>query len=365
MTGPPITRSVRVGGYALEVGTRVGSFAQFEPKREEENARALAAALAQARDEGRTPVGVIDELQEHAAAVTDRIEQAHVLFRATAEGRLLEADILTREIDVLLSLFERLDQSGRFEEELRLLRALHGLLVLSYRWLDLVGALRNGLAAAEAADDTAGKAWALHELGSLQLCAGDPNTAEESFREALCLKEKLADATSRCATRHNLDCARRDRGLPHGPTARPRRLLRLAGVVTTLTLLAGGGAAIALAIGGGSGGDDGGSTTPAAVSEASPSDSDTSPRSSNGQASHAGSASSPTDTHASSSASVDNEQPSPAVSDTAAAETTQPDTDASSTPSVETGHAGHHCAKLGPGPTRHDQSQYRYHRHRG
>ena len=45
MTAPADPGSVRVGAYSLEVATLGGSFAQFEPEPEDENAGALEAAL--------------------------------------------------------------------------------------------------------------------------------------------------------------------------------------------------------------------------------------------------------------------------------------------------------------------------------
>src|SRR5919204_6264670 len=177
--------SVRIGGYSLEVGTNAGSFAQFEPERESENARELEAALADEREERPTAVAAVEELHESAAAVTTRIEQANTLLRNAAEGRFLEPHNLTGEIDALLDLLGRLDRERRFEEELRLMRSLNGLLALALRWYDLVRSLRSLLKSAHAAGHAAGQAWAHHELGSLYLCAGDSKSAQEHLREAL------------------------------------------------------------------------------------------------------------------------------------------------------------------------------------
>jgi Tetratricopeptide repeat len=228
MTAAPVTNPVRVGTYALEVGADSGSFAQFESKLEEENAQALTAALAD-RQEERTLVATVEQLDESTTAVTNKIERAHGLFRAAVEGRLLDRDVLMGEVDELLGLSKRLDRAERFEEELRLARALHGLLAVTFRWLDLIRSLRRALRSAKKAGDRAGEAWALHELGSLHLCAGDAETAEQRFREAFQIQEQLG-AGGWCATRHNLDCARRDLagGRPPTPRRPPRgRLGRL------------------------------------------------------------------------------------------------------------------------------------------
>ena len=245
----PVSGSVRIGTYALEVGTFTESYAAFEPEREDQNVKALRNAFAAETEELPTPVAALEKFQEDAQAVTAKIERAHELFRAAAEGRLLEAGPLLAEVDSLLGLAEWLDRDGRFEEELRLLRALHGLLVLARRWLDLIRGLRRALSAAEEAGDLAEQAWVQHELGSLDLCADDPEAAEEQLGQALRLQQRLGQATGTCATRHNLDSAQRD--LATRAASKPwsrRRLPRLAVAVGVLTLLtiAGTGMAVAL-----------------------------------------------------------------------------------------------------------------------
>ena len=254
MTRLPVTGSVWVGGYALEVGLQTGSFVQFEDEREKDHARVLGEALAEKPEERLTPVDALEELEDTADAVTDRIEHADKLFRAAAEGGLLERDLLTGEIGALLGLLQRLDKKGRFDEELRLARALHGLLVLAFRWLELVRSLRMVLGAARTAGHEGGQAWALNELGALQLCAGDAERAVEHLEEALALEEALGDAAGRCTTRHNLDSARRDlaRATSGGRTPRLRRIAVVAGALA----LFGAGAAFGFVVGD-TGGDDG------------------------------------------------------------------------------------------------------------
>ena len=246
----PVSGSVRIGMYAFEVGTFTESYAAFGSEREDQNVKALRDALAEETDELPRSVAALEELQEDAQTVTAKIERAHELFRAAAEGRLLEADPLVAEVDSLLGLAAWLDRDGRFEEELRLLRALHGLLALTRRWLDLIRGLRRALSAAEQAGDLAEQAWVRHELGSLHLCADEPKVAAERLGQALRLQQRLGQATGRCATRHNLDSAQRDLATRAGsrPWSR-RRLLRLAVVAGALTLLTIGGTSMALALG--------------------------------------------------------------------------------------------------------------------
>ena len=220
---PPVTASVRVGPYAFEVGTPAGSFAELDATGETENAEALAAALASEQSAPGGPLAAAEAFNESAAAVTKRVEQADDLVRAAVGGSLHELDSVNAEIDVLLAVLNRLDRAGRFEEELRLLRALHGPLALSLRWLDLIGGLRRGLELSDATGDRAAEAWIRHELGALHLAAGDAKTAARRFAEALRLKEQLGDVSGRCATRHNLDCAERDLARAAAPARRPQR----------------------------------------------------------------------------------------------------------------------------------------------
>jgi len=251
--GARVSSVVHVGAYALEVGADADSFAHFESEREAENARALHSALAEEHEDERPLVAVVEQLDETATGVTNRIEQAHQLFRAASAGHLLDRNILLSETDGLLALLERLDRAGRFEEELRLARALHGLLALTFRWLDLLRLLRRARRLAEALGDDRAQAWALHELGSLHLCAGEPEAAEKLLREAVRIQERLGRGIVRCGTRHNLDCARRDRAGRVVATRFSRRVLGLGGLVATLALCGGTGTGIAFAVHGGGG----------------------------------------------------------------------------------------------------------------
>ena len=239
---PAASASVRIGGYSLEVGQSGGSFAHFEPEPEGANADELRAALA---DETRDQPPAVVAFEGGASEVTNRIEEADGLFRAAAGGQLLDPALITGEIGSLLDLVGRLDRSGRFGEQLEVMRSVNRLAVLGLRWLELVRALRSHLGSARAARHLPGQAWAHHELGSLHLCAGEPEKAEEHLREALRIEDELGDTIGRCATRHNLDSARRDLA---GSVLGYRRLLRMAALAVVLLLLGGGATGVALAI---------------------------------------------------------------------------------------------------------------------
>ena len=160
---------------------------------------------------------------------------------------MLEPGNLTGELDALLDLFDRLDKRGRFDEELKLMRSLNGLLVLALRWLDLVRSLRSLLRSAEGAGHQAGQAWAHHELGSLHLCAGESQRASEHLHQALRIEQELGDLAGRCATRHI--------STPPGATWRLTEVAEdgrvgswPGGLAAVVGVLAGGGTGIALAL---------------------------------------------------------------------------------------------------------------------
>jgi hypothetical protein len=259
--------SVWIGAYSLEVG-RLGSFARFDPKEERENARDVERALDQEPDERPAVIAAVEDFQESADEVTSRIEQADKLLDDAMSGKLLDIRNVSGEIDALLDLAGRLDSEGRFDEELRLMRSLNGLLALSLRWLDLIRSLWRLLRSAEGAGHKAAQAFAHHELGSLNLCAGRAKDAVDHLGQASDLEQQIGDLAGSCATRHNLDSARRDLALRSKPWFRrpgvAQRLVILAGA---LAIAAGSGAGLALAIqgDGGGGGGAGGTTAKATL----------------------------------------------------------------------------------------------------
>lgn len=202
----------------------------------------LGEALPEKPEEGPTQVDLLEELTETAGAVTDRIDHAQKLFQAATQGGLLDRELLTGEIGSLLELLQRLDKAGRYDEELRLARALHGLLVLTSRWLDLVRSLRMAsvLRARSAIwPRRRGRSTSSARFTSVPATRSKPSSTS---RAALALEERLGDAIGRCPTRHNLDSARRDLA-QRGASL---RLRRVASVVAALALVGGAGAAFAL-----------------------------------------------------------------------------------------------------------------------
>jgi hypothetical protein len=192
------TGGLTVGKYVMDVGAPEGMTIQRvrvrgKPPRE------LADALAAEEHPLAGAEAAIDDAGEVAA----KVDEAATLFTKVARGELDVATI-AGELDRLLALLGRLDRAGRHKETLRLARVLARLLALATRLVALVETLRVALHAAQALADSRAVAWALHELGTLSLGAGDAQAAERDLGEARRLREQTGDEAGLAATEHNL-----------------------------------------------------------------------------------------------------------------------------------------------------------------
>jgi hypothetical protein len=217
---PPVRRALAVGRYALVLGDRAGTavvavdggdvppaLAQpVVPASDREASLALARALAQARRERDLLSRTTESLQTvvgDASDVSGKVERAVALFTEIAEGRHDPASI-GDEVDVLCALVQRLDSDGRWEESLRVARALAMLLALLGRWIQLLHSLQVAVGAAERLLDDASRAWALHEQGTWQLVAGEHAEADASLGKARELRARIADRRGLAMTERNL-----------------------------------------------------------------------------------------------------------------------------------------------------------------
>jgi hypothetical protein len=136
-------------------------------------------------------------------------------------------------------------------------RSLATLLALLGRWLELLKSLKVALSAAEQLGDVSGQAWALHEVGTLHLAAGERAEAERLLSQARAMREQIGDRHGLAMTDRNLQFLCRDlRALIHCDAHRSvlERILRkpiAALAVGAAMLLAGG---VAGAFIGGAGG---------------------------------------------------------------------------------------------------------------
>lgn len=203
MDGKSPLNEVAVGPYLLTIGSPAGTTLRGTSADAEEESRSLADAFdtvaAPSEPAGSVATAVTD-LTDEAADATSRVEQALALGKGISEGRTLDPAQLGLEVDTLLDLLGRLDREGKHEDALRLARALSKLYALLRRWAGLLRALRT----VEKFSDLKGVAWAKHELGTLQLAAGDVQGAEENLDEARRLREQIGDRRDLAATEHNL-----------------------------------------------------------------------------------------------------------------------------------------------------------------
>ena len=182
--------SVAVGQYVLTVGSPAGTILALAPQTESASSAAVFQALTEP-----APVVVerLEELVEDSETVTGRAERAVELFTEVATGRILDRDVIVREVDSLLNLLQRLDRAGRHEDALRLARALSGLLALLLRWVALVESLRIALRRRPCARRRHRRGLGAPQAGTLAGAAGDAAAATGQLEDALRLRERIGD----------------------------------------------------------------------------------------------------------------------------------------------------------------------------
>lgn len=155
---------------------------------------------------------VLDHALDHFAAWASGLQEAPA--RVVAEGEAL-AEVLAAGAAV-----------GRWEDVLRLGRAVEGSFALTGQWGSWGAVLRRCLEAARRDGDPAAEGWALHQEGTRALCSGDAASARASLGRALELRRSVGDEVGATLTRHNLEllaalpaAAPGDASLPSGEVA--------------------------------------------------------------------------------------------------------------------------------------------------
>jgi hypothetical protein len=229
------------------VGDPAGTIVERNPEPAAEEASSLSdlsAALGR-DDDSEDEGGLVEagaDLVDEASAATAEVEKAAALGRGLARGEALDPAQLGFEVDAVLGLLERLDRQGRWKEALRLARALSTLYSLLRRWAALLRSLRAALRAGKALSDQPAVGWALHELGTLKLAAGDVGGAARDLHQARMIRERVGERAGIVATDRNLRAlCEQMRG--RGPDVRRFRVLRVSlplAVLAALLLLAAG-----------------------------------------------------------------------------------------------------------------------------
>jgi len=173
--------------------------------------------LVQAQSSGYRLAGALGQAVRRTWDVTPWAERILDHFTTWAEEQRQAPDRLLEASGVILRALEWAVGVERWNEVLRLGRAVAGALAVGGRWAALAQVLDWVLRAAEALDDRATKAWALHQLGSRALCLGDTATARTSLVQALRLRQTLGDRAGAGVSRDNLKYV-------VGPSAPPRRV---------------------------------------------------------------------------------------------------------------------------------------------
>jgi Divergent InlB B-repeat domain len=207
-SNPETTAPLSVGGFELEIGASAGTRASPLPgvasSAEPDLSRALDELDEETADEETTLGMAVTESVDEAAEITSQVERATEIFEMLARDRTLDPMQFRGEIDSLLDRLAEHDRSGRLAEALRLARALEKLLALIKRWEALGQTLTTAYRAAHGLGNQRAVAWVRHELGTLQLAAGDPVAADRNLSAARTLREQLGDRAGLRVTDGNL-----------------------------------------------------------------------------------------------------------------------------------------------------------------
>ena len=247
--------TVTVGAFVLDVaaagGTRIYAAAPSAAADVTSLRHALNGAestidevVERGAAEADEEVDRLPESLEKASTFTDRVEQAVNIATAIAEGRVTD---VVEQIDGVLDLADRLHRAGRYEDELRVLRALYRAVVLTLRWVAVIEVLRRAYSAACAYADTHATGWVTHELGTLSVVSGDRERGVRLLEQAQTLRRSADDGQGLDATNHNLAVASRRRIGLLRLVRRPKRAATLLSAATAIVLLAGGASLAVLA----------------------------------------------------------------------------------------------------------------------
>lgn len=158
--------------------------------------------LVEPQGQGFRLNGELARALEKAWDLSSWREKAAARFGAAPEGP--PPEVPPDEAEAVRGLRQRMLESGRFAEAVRLARSVEALLFRSARWGSWALVLEAALSAAEAQQDRAAEAWCLHQLGSRALVLGKTDFARRALSQALRIRESLGAELEAAITRHNL-----------------------------------------------------------------------------------------------------------------------------------------------------------------
>lgn len=106
--------------------------------------------------------------------------------------------------DLLVKTIQRAGEKNRWQEVVRLGRALERILILRKRWQAWMDILNMILKAARALGDQNTEAWAFHQLGTRALCLNQADLARQFLTQALNIRQAIGDKAGLQVTQHNL-----------------------------------------------------------------------------------------------------------------------------------------------------------------
>lgn len=164
----------------------------------------LDLRLAQAHSPAYSTAGSLGQLVGHMADVGgwENILRDHLVQWISENPPL--PDILDA-LDLTLTLLEKCNREHRWDDVIKLGRGIEKALTHVKRWSEWMRVLEMILKAAQALGNRATQGWAMHQLGTRDLCLGNHEPARQMLTQALKLRETLGDKTAAAVTRHNLN----------------------------------------------------------------------------------------------------------------------------------------------------------------
>jgi uncharacterized membrane protein YgcG len=192
---------VRVGRGLLYVGPERNTLIEPAGVAEAAERASLAEALQRPGPEP-SALDATEAAVAKAEKVTTQVERGVSILKVLAGGA--DPATVAKEVNGLLATLLEHYRESRYRDVLRLARVLAGVLMLAQRWRDLVWTLELAKEAAQGLGDVAAQAWALHELGTLHVAAGNSGAAAELLGRARDLFEEAGDPAAAELTSHNL-----------------------------------------------------------------------------------------------------------------------------------------------------------------
>lgn len=108
-------------------------------------------------------------------------------------------------LDLTLTLLEKCNREHRWDEVIKLGRGIEEALTTVKRWSEWLRVLKMILKAAQELGSRATQGWAMHQLGTRDLCLGNLSNARDTLTQALKIREAIGDKAGAAVTRHNLN----------------------------------------------------------------------------------------------------------------------------------------------------------------